>query len=139
MLTLVGDLLGSLELGDPMATDDMKAAAAKHAEAARKLREKLIAANMTPPETGSTYWYYATLAEAYLGLHDLDNAEQALTKAVMDLVGDDVLMYASDYPHGESHYPETVGLAMAWDLSEARRRKLMWDNAVKLYARAGLA
>jgi predicted TIM-barrel fold metal-dependent hydrolase len=64
---------------------------------------------------------------------------EALTKAVMDLVGDDVLMYASDYPHGESHFPETVKLAMAWDFPEARRRKLMWDNAVRLYARAGLA
>jgi predicted TIM-barrel fold metal-dependent hydrolase len=64
---------------------------------------------------------------------------EALTKSVMDLVGDDVLMYASDYPHGESHFPETVGLAMAWDLPQARRRKLMWDNAVRLYARAGLA
>jgi hypothetical protein len=24
------------------------------------------------------------------------------------LVGDDVLMYASDYPHGESHFPESA-------------------------------
>jgi hypothetical protein len=32
-----------------------------------------------------------------------------------------------------------VNLAMAWDFPEARRRKLMWDNAVRLYARAGLA
>jgi len=63
---------------------------------------------------------------------------EGLTNAVMDLVGDDVLMYASDYPHGESHFPETVKLAMAWNMSEERRRKLMWDNAVKLYARAGL-
>jgi len=78
------DLLGSLEFGDSMATADMKAAAAKHAEAARAIRAKLIAANMTPPETGSMYWHYATLAEAYLGLHDLDNAEQALTKAVKE-------------------------------------------------------
>ena len=45
-------------------------------------------------------------------------------------------MYASDYPHGESHFPETVKLAMAWDFPEARRRKLMWDNAVRLYARS---
>ena len=56
-----------------------------------------------------------------------------------DLVGDDVLMYASDYPHGESHFPETVGMALAWKMDEQRRRKLMWDNAVRLYARAGLA
>ena len=61
-----------------------------------------------------------------------------LTNAVVDLVGDDVLMYASDYPHGESHFPETVEIVMAWDMPEARRRKLMWDNAVRLYARAGL-
>ncbi|HEV7394011.1 MAG TPA: hypothetical protein VGO08_20400 [Burkholderiales bacterium] len=27
-----------------------------------------------------------------------------LTNAVIDLVGEDVLMYASDYPHGESHF-----------------------------------
>jgi predicted TIM-barrel fold metal-dependent hydrolase len=33
-----------------------------------------------------------------------------LTNAVADLVGDDVLMYASDYPHGESHFPESVCL-----------------------------
>jgi predicted TIM-barrel fold metal-dependent hydrolase len=33
-----------------------------------------------------------------------------LTKFVTDLVGDDVLMYASDYPHGESHFPESVCL-----------------------------
>jgi predicted TIM-barrel fold metal-dependent hydrolase len=61
-----------------------------------------------------------------------------MTNAVADLVGDDVLMYASDYPHGESHFPETVRRALAWDMSETRRRKLMWDNAVRLYARAGL-
>src|SRR5918993_2299218 len=56
-----------------------------------------------------------------------------MTNAVADLVGDDVLMYASDYPHGESHFPESVSLAMGWDVKEDRRRKLMWDNAVRLY------
>jgi predicted TIM-barrel fold metal-dependent hydrolase len=61
-----------------------------------------------------------------------------MTNAVADLVGDDVLMYASDYPHGESHFPESVKLALAWDMKEERRRKLMWNNAVRLYARAGL-
>jgi hypothetical protein len=64
---------------------------------------------------------------------------ERLTNAVADLVGDDVLMYASDYPHGESHFPETVKMALAWNMGEERRCKLMWDNAVRLYARAGLA
>ena len=58
---------------------------------------------------------------------------------VTGYLGDHVLMYASDYPHGESHFPETVKIAMSWDMTDAQRRKLFWDNAVGLYARAGLS
>jgi predicted TIM-barrel fold metal-dependent hydrolase len=59
-----------------------------------------------------------------------------LTNAVADLVGDDVLMYASDYPHGESHFPESAGLVTAWEMADQRKRKLLWDNAMRFYARA---
>jgi uncharacterized protein len=59
-----------------------------------------------------------------------------LTNAVADLVGDHVLMYASDYPHGESHFPESAGIVTAWDMAAERKRKLLWDNAVRFYARA---
>ena len=59
-----------------------------------------------------------------------------LTNAVADLIGDDLLMYASDYPHGESHFPESAGLVVAWNMTEERKRKLLWDNAVRFYARA---
>jgi predicted TIM-barrel fold metal-dependent hydrolase len=59
-----------------------------------------------------------------------------LTNAVADLVGDGVLMYASDYPHGESHFPESAGLVTAWEMADQRKRKLLWDNAVLFYARA---
>jgi len=64
---------------------------------------------------------------------------EKLTNAVADLVGEGVLMYASDYPHGESHFPESVGLVLGWSMAEARKRKLFWDNAVRLYARCGLS
>jgi len=60
----------------------------------------------------------------------------ALTNAVSDLLGDDVLMYASDYPHGESHFPESAGIVLDWKLPETRKRKLLWRNAARLYARA---
>jgi predicted TIM-barrel fold metal-dependent hydrolase len=62
-----------------------------------------------------------------------------VTRSVLDFVGDGVLMYASDYPHGESHFPKSVEMVMKWDLPEAQKRKLFWDNAVKLYARCGLS
>jgi predicted TIM-barrel fold metal-dependent hydrolase len=59
-----------------------------------------------------------------------------LTNAVIDLVGDHVLMYASDYPHSESHFPESVSLMMEWEMDLDRERKLFWDNTVRFYARA---
>lgn len=62
-----------------------------------------------------------------------------LTNAVADLVGEGVLMYASDYPHGESHFPKSVERVLGWDMAEARKRRLFWDNAVRLYARCGLS
>jgi hypothetical protein len=61
-----------------------------------------------------------------------------LTNLVANLVGDDVLMYASDYPHGESHFPQSTGIVMDWDMPETRKRKLFWDNAVRFYARAAV-
>jgi predicted TIM-barrel fold metal-dependent hydrolase len=61
-----------------------------------------------------------------------------LTNAVADLVGEGVLMYASDYPHGESHFPESVQTVLEWEMEKTRKRKLFWDNAVRLYARCGL-
>lgn len=64
---------------------------------------------------------------------------EKLTGSVMDLVGEHVLMYASDYPHGESHFPHSVEMVMRWNMSRERKKKLLWDNAVRLYARCGLA
>jgi predicted TIM-barrel fold metal-dependent hydrolase len=61
-----------------------------------------------------------------------------ITNSVMDLLGDDVLMYASDYPHSESHFPKSVEKVLAWKMTDERKRKLFWDNAVRFYARAGL-
>ena len=61
-----------------------------------------------------------------------------LTNAAIDLLGEDVLMYASDYPHGESHFPESVDTVLEWDMPHARKQKLFWDNAIRYYARCGL-
>jgi len=58
-----------------------------------------------------------------------------LTKAVIQLLGEDILMYASDYPHGESWFPKSVDTVLAWDLPERQKRKLFWDNALRFYRR----
>jgi len=61
----------------------------------------------------------------------------AMTNAVCDLIGDDVLMFGSDYPHGESYFPESAERVLSWDMPEERRVKLLWNNAVRFYARSG--
>jgi hypothetical protein len=59
----------------------------------------------------------------------------ALTKTVIDLLGEDILMYASDYPHGESWFPQSTATVLQWPLPDTVKRKLLWDNAVRFYAR----
>ena len=53
----------------------------------------------------------------------------------IDLIGEDILMYASDYPHRESWFPKSVETVMAWDMPDGMRRKFLWDNAVRNYSR----
>ena len=59
----------------------------------------------------------------------------AITQSVIDLLGPDILMFGSDYPHGESWFPVSVETVLGWNLDEAILRKLFWDNAVRYYAR----
>ncbi len=72
------------------------------------------------------------LGGRYFQSIDLFEGEK-MTRAVIDLLGDHVLMFGSDYPHGESYFPESVDTVMKWDLPEAHKRKLLWDNTLRFY------
>jgi predicted TIM-barrel fold metal-dependent hydrolase len=53
---------------------------------------------------------------------------------VMDYVGEDRLVFASDYNHGDSKFPHTVeSVTRRKNLDERQLRKLMCDNAARLY------
>ena len=55
---------------------------------------------------------------------------EMVTKAL----GDGVLMYASDYPHFESWFPDSVDKIMEWSsITPAMRQKLFWDNANRCF------
>jgi predicted TIM-barrel fold metal-dependent hydrolase len=54
---------------------------------------------------------------------------------VRQFVGDDVLMYASDYPHSECQFPETVENFLAWQMKPEQRAKLMAGNADRFFKR----
>ena len=54
-----------------------------------------------------------------------------MTKAVNDVLGDQCLMYASDFPHPESAWPHHVDNVLKWGnvIGEPALRKLMGTNA----------
>jgi predicted TIM-barrel fold metal-dependent hydrolase len=52
---------------------------------------------------------------------------------VTRFLGDDVLMYASDYPHSECQFPETVDNFLRWEMPPEKRQKLMSGNAARLF------
>lgn len=53
---------------------------------------------------------------------------------VIDAVGEDRIVFSTDYPHIDSKFPEAVDLFMGMDgISESARRKILWDNCQALY------
>ena len=54
-----------------------------------------------------------------------------MTKAVLDVLGDGCLMYASDFPHPECDWPRSVDNVIAWSntLGNERMKKLLGGNA----------
>jgi predicted TIM-barrel fold metal-dependent hydrolase len=59
---------------------------------------------------------------------------EELFNSVRSFLGDDVLMYASDYPHSECQFPNSVDNILAWrSLEPETMRKLVWDNATRFY------
>ncbi len=54
--------------------------------------------------------------------------------SVTSFLGDDVLMYASDYPHPECRFPRSVDHVLAWSsLHQETQHKLLWGNAARFY------
>jgi predicted TIM-barrel fold metal-dependent hydrolase len=54
--------------------------------------------------------------------------------AVTRFLGDDVLMYASDYPHSECQFPNSIDNILAWQtLKPETTHKLLWDNAARFF------
>jgi predicted TIM-barrel fold metal-dependent hydrolase len=66
--------------------------------------------------------------------HMADFCGQYPTRLKSYFLGDDVLMYASDYPHSECQFPNSVDNILAWSsLGDANKKKLLWDNANRFF------
>ncbi len=85
------------------------------------------------PRLNQTIRDYVTGGRYFQSIEVSEGA--AITQSVIDLLGPDILMFGSDYPHGESWFPVSVETVLGWKLKEEDMRKLFWDNAVKYYRR----
>jgi predicted TIM-barrel fold metal-dependent hydrolase len=60
--------------------------------------------------------------------------DEKMVGMVVDMIGADLIMYASDYPHWDMTYPESAVLIQKrQDLSEDAKRKILCDNAYRFY------
>jgi predicted TIM-barrel fold metal-dependent hydrolase len=82
-----------------------------------------------PPTLKHTPIEYARMGRVFCGIDMSEGPE--MTKTVIDLVGDHVLMYLSDYPHPETIFPDSTDAVIAWQdvLGAEATQKLMWENA----------
>lgn len=63
---------------------------------------------------------------------------ETLLPAVVDALGDDFLLYASDYPHWDSEFPDSArALRERADLSAGAREKILGGNAARFFGLAG--
>ncbi|HWM18582.1 MAG TPA: amidohydrolase family protein [Ilumatobacteraceae bacterium] len=83
------------------------------------------------PEVKHTPLEYAQMGKVFVGVEPYEGA--AMTKAIIDVCGEDVLMFQSDYPHGQCMFPNTPDVILGWEpvIGEQAMRKIMWDNAAR--------
>jgi len=57
---------------------------------------------------------------------------------IINLIGDDKIVFSTDYPHGDSDFPEAVDEFLEMkDVSQESQRKILWDNCAALYGLGG--
>ena len=59
-------------------------------------------------------------------------------KYAIDWVGGDRMVFSTDYPHGDSKYPEAVSSFIELGISDEEKKKILWDNCASLYNLAGV-
>jgi uncharacterized protein len=73
---------------------------------------------------------YLTSGRCFFGV---ECGEKTIPDAVRTM-GDNTLLYSSDFPHWDGDWPHTVGTVLGReDLSETTKRKMLHDNVARFY------
>jgi len=61
-------------------------------------------------------------------------ADELPARYYVEEFGDDNLVFSTDYPHGDSKYPDSVSAFLELPgLTDDTKRKILWDNWARLY------
>ncbi len=71
---------------------------------------------------------YARAGHVFCGIEFYEG--EKIFDHVTNVLGDEVLMYQSDFPHAQCRFPDSPGVALAWDIpDQGQREKLFSGNA----------
>ena len=59
--------------------------------------------------------------------------DETPARYAVDFLGNDNLVYSTDYPHGDSRYPHATDTFLELPLSDEDKRKILWDNCARFY------
>jgi uncharacterized protein len=59
--------------------------------------------------------------------------DEAPARYTIEEFGPDLLVFSTDYPHGDSKYPEAVDNFLKLPLPDEAKRKILWDNCARFY------
>jgi predicted TIM-barrel fold metal-dependent hydrolase len=60
--------------------------------------------------------------------------DEVTVKHVIEYLGSDQIVFSTDYPHGDSKYPEAVEHFLQLPITDDAKRKILWDNCAAYYA-----
>jgi len=65
------------------------------------------------------------------------DADEVLVKNVIETIGDDNIVFSTDWPHSDGNHPKAVETFLTIEgVSAESRRKILWDNCARLYAQS---
>ena len=68
------------------------------------------------------------------------DAEESFLAHVIDVLGDDRIVFSTDYPHPDSKFPHAVDSFLGLDdVAAESKRRILWDNALELYGVTNVA
>ena len=59
--------------------------------------------------------------------------DETPAKYVIDYMGNDRLVFSTDFPHGDSRFPDSVDYFLKLPISDEDKRKILWDNCANYY------